>query len=66
MTAQIPANILETGDKVTLYQKDYNLWVETTVRQIQVGHFEAVDAQLRTYFCKTYIEFFLSRREDTA
>ena len=43
MTAQISAKILETGDKLTLYQKDYNLWVETTVRQIQAGHFEAVD-----------------------
>ena len=43
MPAQIPANISKTVDNRTLYQKDYNLWVETTLRQIQVGHFEVVD-----------------------
>jgi hypothetical protein len=43
MAAQITTDILENEAEITLYQKDYHLWVETTVRQIQAGHFEAVD-----------------------
>lgn len=43
MTAQIPAYVPSIQAKSMLYQKDYHLWVETTVRQLQAGHFETVD-----------------------
>ena len=43
MKIKIPSEILKNPDQQTLYNKDYNLWVQTTVKQIQAGYFETVD-----------------------